>query len=128
MTLTPIQAALIENARQSGQPLDPFDFDDAAVAVRGEQLVESGLSGSVALVQARAELAASRWPSRNSGEPQSAAERLSMPQPTLEAAMNDPRLYAEFIAPFAVEIVEANDPDEDSRHAPQTDIPDGKET
>lgn len=137
MTLSRIQEALLGRAEQDGQLLDPFAFDDAAILLRAERLVLSGSSGSHALTQAREELSASRWPLRDSGEPLSASERLALPQPTLEQALLDPALYAEFIAPFASEVIEANDPDEelpppppDSRQhpLPQTDIPDGKET
>ena len=40
-----------------GAPLDPFDFDDAAVILRAERLIAEGLDVSEALGTARAELA-----------------------------------------------------------------------
>jgi hypothetical protein len=60
VSLTKLQPVLLERARQDGQPLDPEQFDDAAVLLRAEILVESGWSGRDSIARARAELAASR--------------------------------------------------------------------
>jgi len=53
--LTPIQAALLELARDSGRPLETEDLDDAATVLRAETLVRQGWAGGQALEQARLE-------------------------------------------------------------------------
>jgi hypothetical protein len=55
VTLTPIQAALVELARDDRRPLDPTDPDDAAVLLRSETLVRQGALGGHALRRAFAE-------------------------------------------------------------------------
>jgi hypothetical protein len=58
MSLTKIQAALIERAVKDARPLDPEQPDDAIVLSRAEALVLAGATGSEALGQARSELLA----------------------------------------------------------------------
>jgi hypothetical protein len=102
-SLTDVQVGLMASAALHGSALDPHDADDACVLLRAEALVEKGTSASHALAQARAEVAATRRPSRDSAGPHSASES----EPTLEEALNDPDLFAHFVAPYGV-IVDAN--------------------
>lgn len=53
--VTPEQAYLLAGAELEGAPLDPYDFDDAAVLLRAERLFLEGLTISEALRTARAE-------------------------------------------------------------------------
>jgi hypothetical protein len=56
MSLTRIQAVLVERAVKDARPLDPEQPDDAIVLSRAEALVLAGATGSEALAQARSEL------------------------------------------------------------------------
>lgn len=49
------QAIVLGYAELTGQPLDPFGFDDAAILLRAERLVLDGVGLGQALAVARAE-------------------------------------------------------------------------
>jgi hypothetical protein len=55
--ITVEQALLLAGAALDGAPLDPYDFDDAAVLLRAERLFLDGLTVAQALATARAESA-----------------------------------------------------------------------
>ncbi len=54
--ITAHQAVILAYTELVGNPLDPWDFDDAAVLLRTERLFEDGLTVPEALAIARAEL------------------------------------------------------------------------
>jgi hypothetical protein len=54
--VTADQAIILAATELTGDALDPFDFDDAAVLIRAERLFVDGLTISVALSTARREL------------------------------------------------------------------------
>jgi hypothetical protein len=53
-------ALVLACAERQGRPLDPRAFDDAAVLLRAEDLLEDGLAVEDALAQALGELEVSR--------------------------------------------------------------------
>jgi hypothetical protein len=61
--LTAEQACVIGYSELTGEPLNPYAFDDAAVILRAERLVLDGLLLEVALGTARRELVTFNWSS-----------------------------------------------------------------
>ena len=55
--ITPAAAIVIGYSQIIGQPLDPFEFDDAALILRAERLLAEGLGVSAAVQTAHAEKA-----------------------------------------------------------------------
>lgn len=49
-------AVVVAWSRLTGEPLDPYGFDDAAVILRAERLIVDGLGVADAVAAARAEL------------------------------------------------------------------------
>ncbi len=63
--VSPELCVVLAVAELGDAPLDPFDFDDAAIVVRAETLVIDGMAASEALATARAECAT--WAERAGG-------------------------------------------------------------
>lgn len=61
------QGVVIGYSQLSGEELDPWNFDDAAVILRAERLIHDGVNVGIAIRAARDELV--RWATPEDGQP-----------------------------------------------------------